>query len=89
MDLYIKFKIINKSILNRINLERIGVTNRKDPSIRTISNLIISNECYKKLKIMSVDKEVTLQEIIADILEKITCKHLNNIKSLEEMVKIG
>ena len=30
----------------------------------------VSNDCWKKIKIYSVDKEITLQEAVRDILEK-------------------
>ena len=65
------------------------MNNRKDPAVRTVSNITISNECYKKIKIIGIDKEFTVQEVISEILEKVTSKQLNNIRSLEEMVKTG
>jgi len=65
------------------------VIRRKDPDLRTVSNIIITNECYKKMKMMSVDKEISIQDVISEILERVVSKQFNNIKSLEEMVKTG
>lgn len=30
----------------------------------------VSNDCWKKIKILSIHKEITLQEAVRDILEK-------------------
>lgn len=37
-------------------------------------NIEINYECWKKLKILSIDKDMTLQEVVRDILEKVTNK---------------
>lgn len=61
----------------------------KDIGVKSISNVHISNECYKKLKIISMYKDERLQQVISEILEKVTSKQLNNIKSVDEMIKSG
>lgn len=43
-------------------------------------NLEISNECWKRLKILSIQKEVTLQQCVKDLLER-----LMNKKSMQEV----
>lgn len=40
----------------------------------------ISNECWKKIKILSIQKEITLQEQVKEILEKSVGR-----KSIEEI----
>lgn len=40
-------------------------------------NIEVSTECWKKLKIMSISKDTTLQEVVKDILERFTSKKLN------------
>lgn len=37
---------------------------------KNISNVRVSNNIYKQLKIASIDKEVSLQEVVQEILEK-------------------
>lgn len=34
----------------------------------------VSNECWKKLKIISIQKEITLQELVKDILDRSVSK---------------
>ena len=34
----------------------------------------VSNDCWKKLKIISIQKEISLQELTKDILEKCATK---------------
>lgn len=46
----------------------------KDASFRNVSNLQLSKECYKKLKMISIDKEISLQEVAAEYLEKAMSK---------------
>lgn len=41
----------------------------------------VSNECLKKLKIIAIQKEITLAECVRDILERSV-----NRKSVDEMV---
>jgi predicted DNA-binding ribbon-helix-helix protein len=41
-------------------------------------NIEINKECWKVLKKISIDKEITLQEVIKQILERFTNK--KNIK---------
>ncbi len=33
-------------------------------------NVLVSNECWKKLKILSIQKEISLAECVKDILER-------------------
>ena len=33
-------------------------------------NIMVSIECWKELKKISIDKDVTLQKVVQDILEK-------------------
>lgn len=43
-------------------------------------NVEVSNECWKKLKIISIQKEISLSECVKDILEKSVSR-----KTIEEM----
>ena len=63
--------------------------NAKDFDKKTVSNIYLSNDCYKKVKMMSVDKEIKLQEVISEIIERVVSKQLNNIKSIDDMIKTG
>lgn len=42
-------------------------------------NIEISMECWKKLKIISISKDMTLQDVVIDMLEK----GVSRIKSVE------
>lgn len=47
-------------------------------------NIEISIECWKKLKKLSIDKDVSLQEIVRDVLEKtMNKKHFEDTKISE------
>ena len=37
-------------------------------------NIEISHDCWKKIKIISIDKDMTLQEVVRDILERYVSK---------------
>ena len=54
---------------------------KKDDSIRNISNVTVSKECHKKLKIVSLDREITIQDVCAEILEKQMSKKNLDIQS--------
>lgn len=45
-----------------------------DNDKKNISNIVINKDCYKTLKKLSVDKEVTLQKVVQEILERYTNK---------------
>ena len=47
-------------------------------------NVEISYECWKKLKMLAIDKDSSLQEIVRDILER-TVKNKRNDISLAEI----
>ena len=51
----------------------------KEEILKKIS-VEVSNDCWKKIKIISIQKEQTLQEAVRDILEKSVSK-----KVLEEV----
>jgi hypothetical protein len=42
--------------------------------LRNISNIKVTNECFKSLKKLSIDEETTLQLVVQDILEKAMSK---------------
>lgn len=42
--------------------------------IKNISNIQVSKECYKKIKIKSIEDEKTIQEVIQIILEDLMGK---------------
>ena len=42
--------------------------------LRNISNIKVSNECFKSLKKLSIDEETTLQLVVQDILERAMSK---------------
>lgn len=41
----------------------------QETNIKKIT-LEVSNDCWKKLKILSIQKEISLQDCVKDILEK-------------------
>lgn len=43
-------------------------------------NIEINNECWKKLKILSIQKEISLNQCVKELLEKIMSK-----KSISEI----
>jgi hypothetical protein len=45
-------------------------------------NIEVSIECWKKLKIISISKDVTLQEVVKDILERSVSKK-NNLEEIK------
>lgn len=42
--------------------------------LRNISNIKVTNECFKSLKKLSIDEETTLQRVVQDILERAMSK---------------
>jgi len=42
----------------------------------------ISNECWKKIKILSIQKEISLSEQVRDILEKSVSKKVIDIPDI-------
>ena len=42
-----------------------------------ISNISITKECFKELKKMSIDKEVTVKEVVSELLENMISKRMN------------
>lgn len=52
--------------------------------LKNISNIKLSKESYKKIKIMSIDKELSLQQVVQDILEKVLSKK-GKVTELEEV----
>lgn len=47
-------------------------------------NIEVSKECWKVIKKISIDKEITLQEVVRDILEKVTSKKSRTVETNEE-----
>jgi macrodomain Ter protein organizer (MatP/YcbG family) len=47
-------------------------------------NIEINHECWKKLKIISIDRDITLQEVVRDILERATNKKVKSTNNNEE-----
>lgn len=45
-------------------------------------NIEISMECWKRLKISSISKDMTLQDVVRDILEKA----VSRTKSIENII---
>lgn len=41
---------------------------------RNISNIKVNSYCYKFLKKVSIDRDVTIQKVVQEILEKISSK---------------
>lgn len=39
-------------------------------------NIEINHDCWKRLKIISIDRDITLQEVVRDILERATNKKI-------------
>jgi predicted DNA binding CopG/RHH family protein len=64
--------------ITRIETEKITYIN-KDKNI----NIEISHECWKKLKILSIHKDITLQQVVRDILESGSSKK-KDIISIQE-----
>jgi hypothetical protein len=46
----------------------------KDDDMKNVSNIKISKECFKVLKKLSIDKEISVQQVVSEILEKVTKK---------------
>jgi 3-methyladenine DNA glycosylase AlkC len=55
-----------------------------DIELRNLSNIKVNKECYKILKKMSIDKEITIQKVVAELLEKITSKKAKQLEVSEE-----
>jgi hypothetical protein len=49
-----------------------------DNNIRNISNVKVSNDCFKALKKLAIDKETSLQKVVQDILERTMSKKKNS-----------
>lgn len=47
-------------------------------------NIEVSKDCWKVIKKISIDKEITLQEVVRDILEKVTNKKSIKTDTAEE-----
>lgn len=45
-------------------------------------NIEVTVECWKKLKIVSIDRDITLQEVVREILERAVNKKINNVEVL-------
>lgn len=45
-------------------------------------NIEVSYECWKKLKMLSIHKDSTLQEVVRDILEKSMAKKQSGVEEL-------
>ncbi len=50
---------------------------------KNISNIKVSKNCYKQIKLLSIQREVSMQDVVNDILEKVTSKKNINV-SIEE-----
>lgn len=44
---------------------------KKDDDGKNISNIKVSTECYIEIKVASVRKQVSIQEIVSETLEKV------------------
>lgn len=55
-----------------------------DNDKKNISNIVINKDCYKTLKKLSVDKEVTLQKVVQEILERYTNKKTKQSETEEQ-----
>lgn len=59
---------------------------KKDESRRIVSNLNLSKECFIELKVISVRKQITIQEVITDILERAMSKKNKSHEVNEENI---
>jgi len=41
---------------------------------RNISNIKVNEDCYKVLKIIGIEKDLSLQQVVKDVLEKYASK---------------
>ena len=55
-----------------------------DIDIRNLSNIKINKECFKTLKKLAIDKEITVQKVAQEILERILSKKINKVEVNEE-----
>lgn len=55
-----------------------------DIDMKNISNIKVSKECFKTLKKLAIDKEITLQKVVQDIIERAVSKKVNKVESIEE-----
>ncbi|HMG15471.1 MAG TPA: hypothetical protein VK590_08500 [Saprospiraceae bacterium] len=52
--------------------------------IRNISNIKVNKDCYKSLKKLSIDKEVSLQQVVREVLEQYTTKKIKQNKDKDD-----
>lgn len=52
-----------------------------DINIRNISNIKVSVDCFKSLKKLAIDKDVTIQKVAQEILERAMSKKIKNIST--------
>lgn len=45
-----------------------------EENYKNVSNIKVSKECFKRLKILSIDKDIPLNKLVADILEQSVSK---------------
>jgi hypothetical protein len=55
----------------------------KDESVRNISNIKVSKECYIEMKVVSIRQQMTIQEVAASILEKSFSRKMKKEESTE------
>lgn len=49
-----------------------------DINIRNISNVKVSVDCFKSLKKLAIDKDLTIQKVVQEILERTMSKKIKN-----------
>lgn len=49
-----------------------------DINIRNISNVKVSVDCFKSLKKLAIDKDLTIQKVVQEILERTMSKKVKN-----------
>jgi len=54
--------------------------------LKHISNISVSKNCYKTLKMESIDREISLQDVVKSILEKATSRKAKRESILEEWI---
>jgi len=58
---------------------------KKDEGMRNISNMKVSDECFIELKVISIRKKISIQQIAQDILERAMSKKVKQVEVPEEV----
>lgn len=77
---YEQIAILSKTITHGINQHNIQRSTKvgKDVSLVRVTTEV-SKECRKQLRILAIQKDMTLSEVINDVLERAMSKKMNQL----------